>query len=131
MNRARVLALSLFLLSCASTQPPRSDGWVQWATPEDAGFDSQALEDVRAHADKVKSGAVMVVYRGKILAAWGDVERKLELYSVRKSLYAAMYGVAVGKKLIDPNATLDDLDIDDIEALTPAEKKARIEDLLF
>src|SRR5688572_33142201 len=111
MNRARVLALSLFLLSCASTQPPRSDGWVQWATPEDAGFDSQALEDVRAHADKVKSGAEMVVYRGKVLAAWGDVERKLALYSVRESLYAALYGVAVGTKLIVPNATVGDFDI--------------------
>ena len=130
MKRASLLLLAL-LLACVSSKTPPDRGWLQWTNPEDAGFDSRSLDDVRAHADEVKSGAVMVVYRGNVLAAWGDVERKLELYSVRKSLYAAMYGIAVEKKLIDPDATLAELGIDDLQALTAEEKQARIEDLLF
>jgi CubicO group peptidase (beta-lactamase class C family) len=72
-----------------------------------------------------------VIYRGRVLAAWGDVSRKLELHSVRKSLYAAMYGIAVEKGLIDVNATLAGLGIDDLGALTAEERKARLDDLLY
>lgn len=113
MKRAWVVP-ALFLAACASAQ-----------------FDPEGLEKARLHADSVKSGAVMVLHRGGTVAAWGDVARKLELHSVRKSLYAAMYGIAVQKKLIDVNATLADLGVDDLGKLTDDEKKARVEDLLF
>jgi CubicO group peptidase (beta-lactamase class C family) len=127
----RALAL-LLVTACVSTQQPRTNGpWTQWATPADAGFDAQALEAVREQADKAQSGAVMVVYRGRVLAAWGDVSRKLELHSVRKSLYAALYGIAAEKGLVDVNETLAELGVDDLSALTADEKKARLEDLLY
>jgi CubicO group peptidase (beta-lactamase class C family) len=129
MKIARALVF-LFALACASTTRPPAQ-WQQWATPEDAGFDATALEETRAFADKTQSGAVMVVYRGRVLTAWGDVARKLELHSVRKSLYAAMYGIAVEKGLIDLDTTLAALGVDDLEPLTGEEKKARVEDLLY
>lgn len=133
MKRARAL-LALLLAACASgpatnIAPPTP--WTQWPSPAAAGFDAQTLDAARARADELKSGAVMVIHRGHVVAAWGDVARKLQLHSVRKSLYAAMYGVAVEKGLIDVNATLESLGIDDMGHLTADEKRARIDDLLY
>ncbi len=65
-----------------------------------------------------------------MVAAWGDVERKLELHSVRKSLYAALYGVAVERGLVDLDATLAELEIDDLGRLSEEEKRATLGDLL-
>lgn len=133
--RARAFLLSGWLLvsACVSAGPwvpAPQNGWTQWATAEQAGFDGAALEQARQQADRAKSAAVLAVYRGRVLLAWGDVARKLELHSVRKSLYAALYGIATEKGLVDLDATLASLGIDDLELLTAAEKEARLEHLL-
>lgn len=107
-----------------------ASGWRQWSSAEVAGFDAEALEAVRQQADKATSGAVVAVYRGRVLVAWGDVARKLELHSMRKSLYSAMYGIAVSRKLVDLNAPLSALGIDDDPPLTKEERAARLIDLL-
>jgi CubicO group peptidase (beta-lactamase class C family) len=104
--------------------------WQQWAAPREAGFGEAALDAVLAKADEAKTAAVMAVWRGRVVFAAGDVERKLELHSVRKSLYAALYGIAVEQGLVDLNATLADLGIDDEPPLTAEEKRARVVDLL-
>jgi CubicO group peptidase (beta-lactamase class C family) len=102
---------------------------MQWEKPEQSGFDPEQMEEARKKADTVQSAAVMVVHRGHVVAAWGDIARKLELHSVRKNLYSALYGIAVEKHLIDLNATLSDLGVDDLQSLTAEEKRARIEDV--
>lgn len=104
--------------------------WRQYASPAGAGFSAAALEDARRYADSVRSGAVMAIYRGNVLVAWGDVTRRLELHSVRKSVVSALYGDAVARGQIDPALTLAQVDIDDRQALTPGERAARLSDLL-
>ena len=94
------------------------------------GFDDAKLDAVRAFADEKQSAAVIVVSHGNVVAAWGAVDRKLELHSVRKSLYAAMWGIAEARGLVKLDATLADLGIDDLQPLTAEEKKARLIDLL-
>ena len=49
---------------------------------------------------------------------------------MRKSLYSAMWGIADSRKLIDLNATLATLGVDDDPPLTNDEKAARLIDLL-
>jgi CubicO group peptidase (beta-lactamase class C family) len=133
-----VLALAL---ACACATAPRGVSeptessapagvWQQWAAPQEAGFDAGALDAVLAKADEAKAAAVMAVWKGRVVFAAGDVRRKLELHSVRKSLYAALYGIAVARGLVDLNATLSDLGIDDEPPLTADEKRARVVDLL-
>ena len=39
-----------------------------------------------------RSGALMVVFRGHVILACGDVSRKFEAHSVRKSLVSGLYG---------------------------------------
>ena len=114
----------------ATEQQVGTGPWLQYARPEEAGFNAARLEAGRRLADSLRSGAVMAVYRGHVLVAWGDVARELELHSVRKSLVSALYGTAVGDTGIDLDRTLGDLGLQDRVELTDRERQARIRDLL-
>jgi CubicO group peptidase (beta-lactamase class C family) len=105
-------------------------GWLQYRSPEAAGFSSAKLARAQSYADSVKSGAVMVVYRGAVVVAWGDVSRKLELHSVRKSMVSALFGIAADRHQVSLDATLGELRITDRGALTAVEQGARVRDLL-
>lgn len=133
----RLVLLSAILAAVAQTastpllaQPSPTTGWMQYASPEEAGFSSSALDSVRRLADSVRSGAVMAIYGGHALVAWGDVAREFEAHSVRKSLVSALYGIAVAEGTVDLDRTLADVGIDDFHALTDVEKGARIRDLI-
>ena len=43
----------------------------------------------------------MVVHDGRVVAAWGDVARTVNVASVRKSVLSALYGIAVAEGRID------------------------------
>lgn len=121
------LAAALFALIF---EPSQAQSWQAWASPESAGFDAAQLEEAHAYADELQSGAVMVVYKGRVLAAWGDVERKFKAHSVRKSLVSALYGILVDEGEIDLDDTLRELGIDDDIRLTEQESGARVRDLI-
>jgi CubicO group peptidase (beta-lactamase class C family) len=104
--------------------------WQQFAAPEQAGFDPAALDAARTFADQSESGAVVIVSHGNVVGAWGAVDRKVELFSARKSLYSALWGIAEAKGKVDPNATLESAKIDDLQPLNATEKKARFVDLM-
>ena len=104
--------------------------WLQYATPEEAGWSSEKLQQAREYYDTIDSAAVMVVYDGTVLAAWGEVDRRFPCHSVRKSLLSALYGIHVGNGNIDLKKTLAELGIDDKPPLTDAEKQACVGDLL-
>jgi CubicO group peptidase (beta-lactamase class C family) len=114
----------------ASASPSPMSAWQQYAAPESAGFSSALLDKAYQYADSVHSGAVMVVYRGRVVAAWGDVSRKLELHSVRKSIVSAMFGMAADRHAISLDTTLGGLGIRDRATLTDVERAARVRDLL-
>jgi CubicO group peptidase (beta-lactamase class C family) len=122
------LAAPALALLAASSQTPST--WRQYATPEDAGFSPERLAEAWEHADRLGSAAVFVVHRGHALVAWGEVERRYECHSVRKSLMNALVGQAVAAGELDPEATLAELGIDDREPLSESERGARLMDLL-
>ena len=119
------MAAVLSVSSAASSQ-----GWRQYERPEDAGFSSAALDQARRMADSLQSGAVFVVSRGSVVAAWGDVSRKFQMHSARKTLTSALYGIAVGAGRIELGATLGALGIGDRTPLTAQEKTATVRDLI-
>ena len=84
-----------------------------------------------ADADSIHTSAVMIVQGGKVVDQWGDIDKKISSYSVRKSLLSALYGIYSAEGVIDINQTLEQLGIDDSpDPLTKEEKQARIVDLL-
>jgi len=100
-------------------------------TPEEAGFSSAALQQAVAGFEQIGSAAVVALYDGKVFLSWGEVDRKFWCHSIRKSFLNSLYGVYVGRGIIDTTKTLEELGIDDIPPiLTQAEKQARVADLL-
>ncbi len=113
-----------------STNRCPQETWMQYATPEEAGWCGEKLDQAREYFESLNSAAVFVVYDGAVLAAWGDVRRRYMCHSVRKSLLSALYGIHAGEGRIDLNKTLAELNVDDNPPLTDAEKQARVIDLL-
>ena len=104
--------------------------WMQYTSPEEAGWSSEILHDVGHVADSIGSSAFMIIEDGKIVAQFGETNRKFMCHSVRKSLLTALYGFYVDSEQIDLQKTLKALDIDDIHELSDQEKTATIEQLL-
>ena len=72
----------------------------------------------------------MAVFRGHVILACGDVSRKFEAHSVRKSLVSGLYGTAVARGEIDLDSTLADFAIDELTPLTAAERSATIRQVI-
>jgi CubicO group peptidase (beta-lactamase class C family) len=104
--------------------------WMAYKSPEQAGYSSEKLNMAKQYFNEIGAAATVVIYKGKVLVAWGEIERRFKCHSIRKSFMSALYGVFVDKGQIDLNKTLADLAINDRLSLTSQEKQARIIDLL-
>jgi CubicO group peptidase (beta-lactamase class C family) len=109
------------------------ESWQRIPSLQRAGWSSERLAVAHAYADadSIHTSAVMIIQGGKVVDEWGDTDKKIDAYSVRKTLLSALYGIYVAEGVIDLNATLEQLGIDDSPApLTKEEKQARVVDLL-
>jgi CubicO group peptidase (beta-lactamase class C family) len=96
------------------------------------GWSSDKLRQAEVLFQANRSTAVMVVHNGHVVAAWGDVARTVNVWSVKTSLVGALYGIGVAEARIDLNRTLADLGIYDNEPrLTTSEREATVRDLLM
>jgi CubicO group peptidase (beta-lactamase class C family) len=133
-SRALCSAFILIVLSYLGAVPPGRDSgtgpWRQLASSQSAGWSPEKLAEARAFAEKIGSAAVMAVDDGHVVAAWGDVARRFELHSVRKSLVSALAGIAIAEKKLGTDSTLADFGIDDDPPLSAEEKRAKVIDLL-
>jgi len=99
--------------------------------PEDAGYSTEKLNEVSTFAETSGFDAVMVLYDGKVLFSWGDVSENYLLHSIRKPMLSGLYGIHTANGNINLDASLEDLNIDDIPpSLTDAEKQATVRDLI-
>ncbi|MGF1544757.1 MAG: serine hydrolase domain-containing protein [Parvularculaceae bacterium] len=132
----------------APSPPPRDDGafvlargavdgstypgaqWARAAAPEALGWSAEKLAEARAYSRELGSSAVVIVDRGVVVDAWGDLTKTYQCRSMRKSFLSALYGRPVEEGLVRLDATLAELGVDDEPPLTPAEKRATVFDLL-
>lgn len=142
--RATFLVCTFLVFACSataqpapgSTKPPDvfpGTSWDRVAALEKAGWSSEKLAAARqfAETDSIHTSAVMIVQGGEVVDQWGDFDKKIDAYSVRKSLISALYGIYASEGRIDINETLEQLGIDDApDPLTKEEKQARVVDLL-
>ena len=129
----RFTAILLCLILQYKTAWPESfpqSYWQQYSSPEEVGWSSDELENIRLEADKIGSAAVMAVYKGHVLFAWGDVSRRYKCHSVRKSLLSALIGIYVDQGQIRLDKTIAELGIDDISPLTDEEKESTVRHML-
>ena len=129
-------APSLGLAQSATVEQARQSAvypipeWQRIAVPESAGFSSAALAAVREKAATMPTTGMMVIVGGRVLFEYGDVDTVSYLASVRKSVLSMLYGIYVERGVIDLERTLEQLGIDDLQGLTPAEKQAKVRHIL-
>ena len=100
------------------------------ANPADLGWSAQKLSEIGQYLQSVPQGSALIIDRGRLVAAWGDVAKRVKLSSVRKSLVTALYGTYVAEGRIDLSKTIEQLGINDVPPLTPAERQATLRDVL-
>jgi hypothetical protein len=73
------------------------------ASLKEAGWSQEKLAAARAYADadSIHTSAVMIVQGGKVVDQWGDINQKIDCYSIRKSLLSALYGIYSAEGAID------------------------------
>ncbi|SMO79328.1 serine hydrolase domain-containing protein [Fodinibius sediminis] len=111
-------------------RPIPDTAWQQYASLEKAGWSAPQVNRARQFADSLGAKAVMLVENGVIVTEWGDNTGLAPVFSIRKSLLSALYGIYIAKGVVDTTMTLGALGIDDRQKLTRIEKSATIADLL-
>ena len=128
---ATVLTLPILACSDDPVSGESDPNALKYVTPEEVGFSSTALQEAVAGFEAIGSAAVVALYDGKVFLAWGEVDREFWCHSIRKPFLSALYGIYIGRGVIDTTKTLAQLGIDDIPpSLTDDEKQARVADLL-
>lgn len=124
---ALVAAISLSLV----VLPGPADA-APWSREAPSPVSEAVAALLAAHGAKERPTALVVVRDDRLLAAWGEPARRVNVRSIRKSLLSDLYGQAVAEGRIRLDATLADLGIDDRPPrLSDAEKRATIRDLLM
>ena len=97
VTKRSVTLATLLLAAAPSAQQSVFPGqtWMQYAAPEQAGFSSEKLAAAHEYWQSTPSAAYLIVYRGAVVAAWGNVERRYMCHSVRKSFLSGLIGVHV------------------------------------
>ena len=72
----------------------------------------------------------MIIQNGKIVANWGDVNRRFIVHSTRKAILNSLYGIYSENGTIDLNKTIKEIGITDKDSLSELEKSAKIIHLL-
>jgi CubicO group peptidase (beta-lactamase class C family) len=130
MRSKKWILLNVFFISTIVLAQNPGAQWLQYKTPEEAGWSSTELDKARQCFDTLGSAAFMAVYNGRVLVVWGDIERRFMCHSIRKSYLSALYGIHVDEGRIDINKTIGELGIVDKQPLTETEKRATVRDLL-
>ncbi|HEX7091953.1 MAG TPA: serine hydrolase [Longimicrobiales bacterium] len=104
--------------------------WERIRDPESVGWSSAGLEAVRQKLSTMATTGFMAVVGGRVLMEYGDVSAVSYIASVRKSVLSMLYGIYVDRGVVDLDATLAELGIDDRGGLTDRERQATVRHLL-
>ena len=128
-----VLFVASTFFSCSKdpTSSEKDDNQLEYVTPEEVGYSSEELVEAGQFAEQSGYAAIMALHDGKVFFSWGEITKNYWCHSIRKPFLSALYGIHVEQGNIDLDATLEELNIDDIPpSLTPEEKQATVSDLL-
>ncbi len=124
-----LIFLILFLSSNANSQNPK-ENWEKYKHIEQSGFSIEKLAIAKAYYDSLNSSAFLIIQNGKVVADWGDINRRFILHSTRKGILNSLYGIYSENGTIDLNKTIGEIGITDKDSLSELEKSAKIIHLL-
>ena len=91
--------LAVNLLAASDVYPGAS--WERVESLEEAGWSQPELDEARRYSTTIATAAVMIVAGGRIVDAWGEIDRRFNVHSIRKSFLSALYGIYVAGGTID------------------------------
>ncbi|MCB0669247.1 MAG: serine hydrolase [Saprospiraceae bacterium] len=109
---------------------PDKSQWLQFDNPEEAGFNSAKIKDIKGAFDSLHAHSFLALYKGKVLLNWGDNARRMRCASIRKSLLSALIGIQVDQHQINLEETVCNINLDAFSMLDSLECTAQIKDLL-
>ncbi len=122
---------ALFAVMLLCSEPASAEPGIDWKIVE-SGDAAPIHNAVRNYARKYRPTSIMVVQGDLVVATSGDITRKVNVRSVRKSLLSALFGIAVSRNQINIENTLEQLGVDDsAPSLTREEKQATVRELLM
>lgn len=99
--------------------------------PHRSVCDSQALESLTNRYRSKGSSAIIVIKNDSLELDWGRTSKKINSHSVRKSMLSALFGIAIEKGLVEQDATLLELGINDrFPSLSDEQRAATVRNLL-
>lgn len=104
-----------------------------WETIPDAQLGAACRRDLdatRAYLGTLSTTAMLAVQDGRALFSYGPTDASGNVFSIRKSILAMLYGNEVAQGRIDLTRTLSQLGLDDIGGLLPREREAQLQHLL-
>jgi len=132
MHRSLILLTIAVMLVLTCSRSSRSHPPPGSSSKQKPSWSEDKLDTAAAYAKEIGSAAVLVLDDGQVVFSFGDTACKYMCHSIRKPFLGALYGIYIEKGVIDIDATLEELNIDDIPpSLTPAEKQAAIRDLIM
>jgi CubicO group peptidase (beta-lactamase class C family) len=106
-----------------------TETWTELA-PETSGWSASGLKAADEVARSIGTSAYLVIDKGRIVHAFGPVDRPINLHSARKSVLSVLYGIAADRSQVDLDKTLAQLAITDKGGLSNAEAQATVRELL-
>jgi hypothetical protein len=72
-----------------------SKSWRTLSSPEKYGWSKEKLAAAQAYAnaDSIHTSAVMIVQGGEVVDQWGDFDKKIDCYSIRKSTERSLWNL--------------------------------------
>ena len=125
-----ILITSILLLNNFSYSQNPKQNWEKYKLIEQSGFSKEKLAIAKTYYDSLNSSSFLIIQNGKVVADWGDINRRFIVHSARKGILNSLYGIYSENGTIDLNKTIGDVGITDNESLSELEKSAKIIHLL-
>lgn len=105
--------------------------WSYLTNPSEQGWSQKKLDQLHQYLiDSTAITGYMIIHKGKIVFAYGDVSETSYIASCRKSVLSLLYGAYVKSGVINLDQSIGELGIDDLGGLLPSEKEATVRDLI-
>ncbi|WP_296620105.1 serine hydrolase [Marivirga sp.] len=125
--------VSFFLGGDLAYSQNKNEALTRFTTTElqQKGWDIGKFQLAHKHVDSTGTAAYLLIQDGKIVDSYGDITRKYQCHSIRKSFLSALYGIYLQRKEIDTSKTLFELGIGEYVPLSPLEQTASLRDLIM
>jgi CubicO group peptidase (beta-lactamase class C family) len=127
------VGIFIFILTQLSTYRPAFDGTEleRYNASENTDFSSSKLDELTQYIkNNAETTGMVVLYDGKIIYEYGDIQEVSYIASCRKSVLSMLYGKYVEDGTIDLKQDIGSLGIDEKDGLLPIEKKATVKDII-